>query len=165
MAFLLALPFYGVFSFFFVLPLVLTVIVSFWDYTDYSIIPDFILSNYQYIFDGCFKFNEDICLTLKTYASTLYFCFLTWFFTLVLGFIVAFFLAFHIRSTPVQIGLFLLCTIPFWTSNVIRMVSWIPLLGRNGLFNDFLLFVGLINTPIDWFLYSPFAVLLAFVHL
>ena len=165
MAFLLALPFYGVFSFFFVLPLVLTVIVSFWDYTDYSIIPDFILSNYQYIFDGCFKFNEDICLTLKTYASTLYFCFLTWFFTLVLGFIVAFFLAFHIRSTPVQIGLFLLCTIPFWTSNVIRMVSWIPLLGRNGLFNDFLLFAGLINTPIDWFLYSPFAVLLAFVHL
>ena len=143
----------------------LTVIVSFWDYTDYSIIPDFILSNYQYIFDGCFKFNEDICLTLKTYASTLYFCFLTWFFTLVLGFIVAFFLAFHIRSTPVQIGLFLLCTIPFWTSNVIRMVSWIPLLGRNGLFNDFLLFAGLINTPIDWFLYSPFAVLLAFVHL
>ena len=165
MAFLLALPFYGVFSFFFVLPLVLTVIVSFWDYTDYSIIPDFILSNYQYIFDGCFKFNEDICLTFKTYASTLYFCFLTWFFTLVLGFIVAFFLAFHIRSTPVQIGLFLLCTIPFWTSNVIRMVSWIPLLGRNGLFNDFLLFAGLINTPIDWFLYSPFAVLLAFVHL
>ena len=48
---------------------------------------------------------------------------------------------------------------------MIRMVSWIPLLGRNGLFNDFLLFAGLINTPIDWFLYSPFAVLVAFVHL
>ena len=165
MAFLLALPFYGVFVFFFVLPLMLTVAVSFWDYTDYSIIPDFIFSNYQYIFDGCFNFNEDICLTLKTYASTLYFCFLTWFFTLVLGFTVAFFLAFHIRSTPAQIGLFLLCTIPFWTSNVIRMVSWIPLLGRNGLFNDFLLSAGLINKPIDWFLYSPFAVLVAFVHL
>jgi putative spermidine/putrescine transport system permease protein len=26
--------------------------------------------------------------------------------------------------------LFLLCTIPFWTSNVIRMISWIPLLGQ-----------------------------------
>jgi putative spermidine/putrescine transport system permease protein len=35
-----------------------------------------------------------------------------------------------------QIVLFLLCTIPFWTSNVIRMISWIPLLGRNGLVNQ-----------------------------
>ena len=164
-SFLLALPFYGVFSLFFVVPLVLTVIVSFWDYTDYSIIPDFIFSNYHYIFDGCFAFEGDTCLTLKTYASTLYFCFLTWFFTLMLGFTVAFFLAFHVKSTPVQIGLFLLCTIPFWTSNVIRMVSWIPLLGRNGLFNDFLIRLGLINQPLDWLLYSPFAVLVAFVHL
>ena len=77
----------------------------------------------------------------------------------------AFFLAFHVRSLPLQIALFLLCTIPFWTSNVIRMVSWIPLLGRNGLFNEFLLSLGVIQSPVEWFLYSPFAVLLAFVHL
>ena len=99
-SFLLALPFYGVFSLFFVVPLVLTVIVSFWDYTDYSIIPDFIFSNYRYIFDGCFAFEGDTCLTLKTYASTLYFCFLTWFFTLILGFTVAFFLAFIKNACP-----------------------------------------------------------------
>ena len=29
-------------------------------------------------------------------------------------------------------ALFLLCTVPFWTSNIIRMISWIPFLGRNG---------------------------------
>jgi putative spermidine/putrescine transport system permease protein len=31
-----------------------------------------------------------------------------------------------------QTVLFVLCTVPFWTSNVIRMISWVPLLGRNG---------------------------------
>ena len=39
------------------------------------------------------------------------------------------------------------------------------LLGRNGLFNEFLLNLGVIQSPVEWFLYSPFAVLLAFVHL
>ena len=47
----LALPFALVFLAYFVLPLVLTIIVSFWDYTDYAIIPDLIFDNYIYIFD------------------------------------------------------------------------------------------------------------------
>ena len=34
-----------------------------------------------------------------------------------------------------QTVLFLVCTMPFWTSNIIRMISWIPFLGRNGLLN------------------------------
>jgi hypothetical protein len=55
--------------------------------------------------------------------------------TLLIGFTVAYFLAFHVRSKTWQIVLSLLCTIPFWTSNVIRMIAWIPLLGRNGLVN------------------------------
>ena len=164
-SFLLAFPFFSIFAAFFVIPLMLTFIVSFWDYTEYSIIPDFIWSNYQYIFEGCFDFNVDACLTFRTYASTLFYCFFVWLLTLIIGFTVAFFLAFHVHSLPLQIALFLLCTIPFWTSNVIRMVSWIPLLGRNGLFNEFLLNLGVIQSPVEWFLYSPFAVLLAFVHL
>ena len=53
----------------------------------------------------------------------------------------------------------------FLTSNVIRMVSWIPLLGRNGLFNSFLLSTGIIDDPQEWFLYSHFSVVLAFIHL
>jgi len=61
--------------------------------------------------------------------------------------------------------LFLLCTIPFWTSNVIRMISWIPLLGRNGLVNQLLMNAHLTATPLEWLLYSPFSVALAFVHL
>mgnify|MGYP003309212373 CR=1 FL=1 len=45
------------------------------------------------------------------------------------------------------------------------MISWIPLLGRNGLVNDFFLSTGLTSTPQEWLLYSGFSVVLAFVHL
>ncbi len=161
----LAIPFALIFAVYFIVPLILTIIVSFWDYTEYSIIPDFIFDNYIYIFEGCFSFDEGLCLTFKTYISTFFFCFFTWAITLVLGFSVAYFLAFYVKSTPVQVALFLVCTIPFWTSNVIRMVSWIPLLGRNGLVNDLMLSIGIIQQPLEWLLYSSFSVTLALVHL
>ena len=161
----LALPFALVFFAYFVLPLVLTIIVSFWDYTDYAIIPDLIFDNYIYIFDGCLSNEGGLCLTFKTYLSTFFFCFFTWLITLVLGFCVAYFLAFYVNSIPLQVCLFLVCTIPFWTSNVIRMVSWIPLLGRNGLANEFFLLLGITDQPIEWLLYSSFSVILALVHL
>ena len=161
----LAIPFALIFIAYFVVPLILTLIVSFWDYTEYSIIPDFIFGNYVYIFQGCFSFEDGLCLTFKTYISTFFFCFFTWLITLILGFSVAYFLAFYVNSLPLQITLFLICTIPFWTSNVIRMVSWIPLLGRNGLVNETLISFGLIQEPIEWLLYSSFSVVLALVHL
>ena len=161
----LAIPFALIFIAYFVVPLILTLIVSFWDYTEYSIIPDFIFGNYFYIFQGCFTFEDGLCLTFKTYISTFFFCFFTWLITLLLGFCVAYFLAFYVNSLPIQITLFLICTIPFWTSNVIRMVSWIPLLGRNGLVNETLISIGIIQEPVEWLLYSSFSVVLALVHL
>jgi putative spermidine/putrescine transport system permease protein len=45
------------------------------------------------------------------------------------------------------------------------MISWIPLLGRNGMINATLQQLELIDAPIEWLLYSDFAVVLAFVHL
>jgi putative spermidine/putrescine transport system permease protein len=88
-----------------------------------------------------------------------------WAVTLVLGFTIAYYLNFQIRSNTTRIVLALLCTIPFWTSNVIRMISWIPLLGRNGLVNQTLLNLGVIHEPLDWLLYSDFSVALALVHI
>ncbi len=154
-----------VFLLFFVLPLVLTVVVSFWDYNEYEIIPAFTGQNYAEIFEGCVERLPDLCVTFKTYLSTVKFSFLVWAITLLLGFCVAYFLCFHVRSMTMQIVLFLVCTIPFWTSNVIRMISWIPLLGRNGLVNDALLALGVVDEPQDWLLFSDFSVVLAFVHL
>lgn len=160
-----AAPLSLVFLLFFVMPLVLTIIVSFWDYTDYAIIPDFTFRNYQEIFENCIDGLPSICMTFMTYWSTLKFCVIVWLLTLTIGFTLAYFLRFHVHTVTIQIVLFLLCTIPFWTSNVIRMISWIPLLGLNGLINKGLLAVGLVDEPIKWLLYSEFSVTLAFVHL
>jgi putative spermidine/putrescine transport system permease protein len=160
-------PFAAVFVFFFLVPLALILAVSFWNFNDYELLPAFSLRNYVAIFDGCGRLNArgDLCVTLATYLSTLKFCLLVWGITLVLGFTVAYFLAFHVRSPTVQTALFVLCTVPFWTSNVIRMISWVPLLGRNGLVNEVLVGGHLVERPVEWLLFSNFSVVLAFVHL
>ena len=84
---------------------------------------------------------------------------------LVIGFAVSYFLAFHVRSNSMQVVLFVLCTIPFWTSNVIRMIAWVPLLGRHGLVNSALVGLGAVDQPVEWLLFSEFSVVLALVHL
>jgi putative spermidine/putrescine transport system permease protein len=160
-----ALPMAVVFFIFFVLPLVVTLIVSFWKYNQYSIIPAFTAHNYLAVFDQCISSLPSLCTTFGTYLSTLKFCLIVWVITLVLGFTIAYFLAFHIRTLTMQLVLALVCIIPFWTSDVIRMISWIPLLGRNGLVNKALLTLGLVTQPVEWLLYSSFAVTVAFVHL
>ena len=159
-----AAPLTLVFALFFLVPLALILMVSFWDFNEYELLPAFTVKNYLAVFDGCGN-TSDMCVTLRTYLSTLKFSFLVWLITLVLGFAVAYFLAFHVRSSGMQTVLFVLCTIPFWTSNVIRMISWVPLLGRNGLVNQTLIDLRLIETPIEWLLFSDFSVVLAFVHL
>ena len=159
-----AAPLSLVFVLFFLLPLVLILMVSFWSFTEYELLPDFTFKNYVNIFEGCGNTSE-MCVTFKTYVSTFKFCFLVWLITLVIGFTVSYFVAFHVRSPNVQTLLFVLCTIPFWTSNVIRMISWVPLLGRNGLVNQGLVGLSLVDHPVEWLLFSDFSVVLAFVHL
>ncbi len=151
------LPLLSVLFLFLVAPVVIILAVSFWDYTEFSLIPDFVLTNYIEIFESG--------VTYSTYLNTFKFAFLGWLFTVIIGFTLAYFLAFHVRTLRWQIILFLICTIPFWTSNIIRMIAWIPVLGRNGLMNSLLLELGVIGEPLEWLLYSDFAVILAFVHL
>jgi putative spermidine/putrescine transport system permease protein len=160
-----AAPMALVFLIFFVLPLAATLAVSFWQYTQYSIEPAFTLQNYGDIFRGCVRDLPELCTTFRTYLSTLKFCLIVWATTLAIGFTIAYFLAFHVRTLKFQVICFLLCTVPFWTSVVIRMISWIPLLGRNGLVNQTLISMGVIDTPLEGLLYSDFAVILALTHL
>jgi putative spermidine/putrescine transport system permease protein len=160
-----AAPMALAFLLFFVLPLIVTLIVSFWEYTEYSIEPAFVVTNYVDAFDRCVASLPDLCTTFRTYLSTLKFCLIVWLLTFLIGFTVSYYIVFEIRSNTVRLVLALLCTIPFWTSNVIRMISWIPLLGRNGLVNQMLMGAGLTQEPQDWLLYSDFSVILAFVHL
>ncbi|MCA1774090.1 MAG: ABC transporter permease [Loktanella sp.] len=142
---------------FLVAPIIMIVIVSFWGATEYSIYPAFQFDNYDFLFGSP--------VTYRVFFNTLKYAAITWLLTLLIGFTVAYFLAFEVRSLKWQIALFLLCTIPFWTSNIIRMISWIPFLGRNGLANSTLISWGVIDEPLEWLLFSDFSVVLAFVHL
>ena len=142
---------------FFVAPILVVIAASFLESDGFGgILPNLTLANYVDVFTSG--------LTLKLYAETIKFTVLTWFFSLIIGFWVAYFLVFHVRNPLLAIGLFLLCTVPFWTSNIIRMISWIPLLGKEGLINMALIRVGLVREPLEFLLFSSFAVVVAYVH-
>ncbi|MEP6564091.1 MAG: ABC transporter permease [Mesorhizobium sp.] len=142
---------------FFVLPLMAVVAASFFETDGFGgLFPAFNLDNYTEILTSGLTFN--------LYYETIKFAVLTWFFSLLIGFFVAYFLVFHVRNQLLALGLFLLCTVPFWTSNIIRLISWIPLLGKEGLVNEVLLKLGLIDQPLEFLLFSSFAVVVAYVH-
>jgi putative spermidine/putrescine transport system permease protein len=142
---------------FFVLPIIGVAVTSFVESDGFGgIIPTFTWDNYTTLFASD--------LTLNLYWSTLKFTFFTWVFSLFLGFWVAYFLVFHVRNQLLALGLFLLCTVPFWTSNIIRMISWIPLLGKEGLINSALMTAGIIDEPLEILLFSSLAVVIAYVH-
>ncbi|WGD30146.1 ABC transporter permease [Ancylobacter sp. WKF20] len=155
--YLQATPLTAILAAFLVLPIATIVMVSFWDYDSIQIFPAFVFTNYE----------ESLTspVTWSTYLNTLKYTVIVWAVTLVIGFWVAYYLAFHIRSATMQMVLFLVCTIPFLTSNIIRMISWIPFLGRNGLLNQTLMHLGIIDQPLEFLLFSDFAVVLAMVHL
>src|SRR5271166_1763996 len=142
---------------FFGIPMLMVAAVSFFDYERWQIVPAFILDNYVELFQSS--------LTLRLYLTAIKYVVIVWAITLLIGFTVAYFLVFHVRSLTLKMGLFLLCTVPFWTSNIIRMISWIPFLGRNGVFNTGLETLGIINQPLSFLLFSDFAVIVAYVHL
>ncbi|TKA97261.1 ABC transporter permease [Cereibacter changlensis] len=154
---LLASPVALVLAVFLILPMLMILVISFWTATEFSIVPAFSLENYEFLLGSP--------VTYRVFLNTFKYAVITWAVTLTLGFTIAYFLAFHVRSRTWQTVLFLLCTIPFLTSNIIRMISWIPFLGRNGIANSALMDWGLIDAPLEWLLFSDFAVILAFVHL
>lgn len=155
--YLQALPLTVILGVFLLVPILTIVMVSFWDYDSIRIYPDFVTFNYE---ETLFEW-----VTWKTYLNTLKFAAIVWAITLVVGFWVAYFLAFHVRTAGMQLVLFLVCTVPFLTSNIIRMISWIPFLGRSGLLNQMLVGSGVTSEPLEFLLFSEFAVVLAMVHL
>lgn len=142
---------------FFLVPIGVITVASFFESDGFGgFIYEFTLDNYIGVL------TSD--LTLRLYLSAFKFAALTWLFTALLGFWIAYFLVFHVRNQLLAIGLFLLCTVPFWTSTIIRMISWIPLLGKEGLINSGLQGVGAIDQPLEFLLFSDFAVIVAYVH-
>ncbi len=155
--YLLVAPQTLVFLLFLVLPIAAIVVVSFWNFNGFAMTPGFTLNNYLGIFTSQ--------VYLATYLNTFKFAAIVWLVCLLISYPVAYFLSFHIKSPKWQTIWFLICTVPFLTSNVIRMISWIPFLGREGLINKALMGLGLIDRPVEVFLFSDFSVVLAMVHL
>jgi spermidine/putrescine transport system permease protein len=59
--------------------------------------------------------------------------------------------------------LLLLLIVPFWISFIIRTLSWIHIMGNDGAINSLLLYLGLIDKPIQM-MYNEFAVIVGFIH-
>ena len=123
----------------FALPTTLFLIVSFYDYDRVGIYPAFLLDNYKELLTTP--------ATWRVYLSSLRFALIVWAITLFLGFNIAYFLIFHIRNS------------------IIRTIAWIPFLGRNGAFNQMLMGLGITSHPLEFLLFSDFAVIITYVHL
>jgi len=139
------------------IPLGIIFVVSFMDYGFAEIIPEFFPGNYLDIFKSR--------LTLDLYFTVFRHIAIVWTITLLLGFTVAYYLVFQVRSNFWRAIFIVACAIPFWTSGAIRMISWVPLLGREGLVNQFLLATHVVDQPVSWLLYSEFSVLLVYVNM
>jgi putative spermidine/putrescine transport system permease protein len=138
-------------------PLVIIFVVSFLDYDFAQVFPEIYLGSWKDVFTSQ--------LTLNLYETTFKFVAIVWIVTFTLGFSIAYFLVFHIRSMQVRLMLLAAIAIPFWTSGPIRAVAWVPLLGREGLVNQALLGLGIVTEPVSWLMYSEFAILVAYIHL
>lgn len=156
---------------FLVVPLVSIIVFSLWTSTGHGMSADPTLQHYADYFgsEGFFTFDSDKFLTpsvfVKTLWSTFRFTLTVMFFCLLLGYPIAYFLAMHIGSFQWQMALFLLCMVPFWTSYLIRAVAWLPMLGRRGLLNNFLVSTGILEKPSSVLLYSELGYTTALVQL
>jgi len=84
-------------------------------------------------------------------------------FSLLLGYPLAYFLSFHAGKRK---DLFYqLVIIPLWVSYLVRAYAWKTILGSDGVLNTLLQHVHLTKHPLEFLLYSPFAVVLTLTHI
>lgn len=82
--------------------------------------------------------------------------------TVLLCYPMAYYVAFHVHRNKML--WIILMTLPFWTSYLLRVFAWKVILGYEGVINSALLSVGLIETPLEFLLYSPTAVIITLAH-
>jgi spermidine/putrescine transport system permease protein len=84
-------------------------------------------------------------------------------FALLLGYPLAYFLSF--RASRRKDLFYQLVIIPLWVSYLVRGYAWKTILGSDGVLNGFLQYLHLVRHPVEFFLYSPFAVVLMLTHI
>jgi spermidine/putrescine transport system permease protein len=84
-------------------------------------------------------------------------------FALLLGYPLAYFLSFH--AVKRKDLLYQLVIIPLWASYLVRGYAWKTILGSDGVLNGLLQYLHITRHPVEFFLYSPFAVVLTLTHI
>ncbi len=136
------------------LPIFTLVTYSFWSQTYVHIDQTFTLKNYETFFDK-WIYGKLLLRSIRMSATVTLI-------TIVLAYPVAYFLAF--RVTRNKMTWLILINIPFVTSYLLRVLAWKIMLGNNGVINGTLEGLGFIEEPLEYLLYSRFAVVLTLAH-
>jgi ABC-type spermidine/putrescine transport system permease subunit I len=149
---LLSLPllFVGIFM---IVPLGVTMMVSFWERAGLRFKPAFTLKSYETIIEGA-----RLDVLIRSVAAAVEATALS----LLIAYPIAYVLA-RKASPAVARVVLLLFTVPFLINYVVRNVAWTSLLGRTGTINSFLIQAGIVDQPLDWLLYSNFSVFLGLI--
>lgn len=135
---------------FMLLPLGMVVYVSFWTQTTFAIEPTLTTHSWERFLSSS-TYLTAIGTTLKAWLIVLVA-------TIVIGYPVALFIGLFVKSQTLQTALLVACVIPFWTSFLIRVIAWRPMLGTEGAINNILMELGLISEPLTFLLFSEFSV-------
>jgi putative spermidine/putrescine transport system permease protein len=96
------------------------------------------------------------------FLDTVWICFLTALFTLIVGYPLAYALV-HARNIAVKSTILVITVTPLFLGEVVRTYSWIVVLGNNGFLNSVLLGSGLVEQPVQ-FMFTRVGVVIALVH-
>jgi spermidine/putrescine transport system permease protein len=151
------LPALGLFGVFFALPLGLIVAYSFWETIDYNVVHHWTLDNYHYFFS--------VSTYIHTMWATVWVSIAATALTIGVAFPFTYWLVRYVRRGPLQRLLLVLVILPFWTSYLLRVYSWLNILGDGGAINRFLQWIHLTHQPVSFFLYDRPAVILVLVYL
>jgi len=136
------------------LPVGMLVAYSFWTQNFTQIDTTFTLANYAAVFEKEIYLKillRSIAISLGVTATTI-----------LLAYPIAYFIAF--RVTRQKMLWLILITVPFWTSYLLRVFAWKVILGYNGVINSALIWLGLIDAPLEFLLYNPMAVVITLAH-
>ncbi|MBW3097816.1 ABC transporter permease [Pseudohoeflea coraliihabitans] len=142
---------------FLVVPLLMMLYVSFWTQSTFSISPDLTVKSWVTFFSSETYFGA-LLRTLRIWLTVLVL-------TFVIGYPAALFIGQHVRNKTVQTILLVACVIPFWTSFLIRVLAWRPMLGKEGAINIVLQKFGLISQPIEVLLFTELSVIIGMVQI
>lgn len=144
---------------FLIAPLMMIVLVSVWTRTPIGFEAfSFTTDAYGRLFETSVYINTLRDTIVRSLIVTLL--------CILIGYPIAFYLARCIKTVKFQIALFIIVLAPFWVAYVVRIVAWLPVLGRQGLINYFLVnVIHVTDKPVDALFYSTLAITLALIQL